>query len=230
MSKHTARKRAQAIFDNLLKMSVPSWSDDAKEMPFALPKQSGLLRMKKFRFQLMYQWLSRYFVPGRVADVGGGKGLLAYLLQQQGWQATVIDPVFQTLPNKYKDIASNKRVLISSAEQVPHIDNEFEPDMAEQFDLVIGIHAHGCNIKIIDGVRKFDRECVLMPCCIIDEPLYPRLGVHWLECLVDYALKQGLSVYPFRLHFKGQNIGFYAHSRDDRPGENLALSRLCRSV
>jgi hypothetical protein len=51
-----------------------------------------------------------------------------------------------------------------------------------------------------------------MPCCIINEPLYPPLGSHWLHCVIDYATRQGFRVEPFRLNFKGQNIGFYAQA------------------
>jgi hypothetical protein len=86
--------------------------------------------------------------------------------------------------------------------------------MAQHYDLLIGIHAHGCNIKIIDASAKFHRSFVLLPCCIIDEPIYPSAGVHWLECLVDYAVQKGFTVHPFRLNFRGQNIGFYS-----TPGE-----------
>ena len=51
-----------------------------------------------------------------MADVGGGKGLLSYLLQDSGWSATVIDPVEQALPSKYKDLSSSTQVRIAAAE------------------------------------------------------------------------------------------------------------------
>jgi hypothetical protein len=82
--------------------------------------------------------------------------------------------------------------------------------MAQNYDLLIGMHAHGCNIKIIEAAATFNRGFVLLPCCIIDEPIYPSPGVHWLECLLDYAIQKGFAVHPFRLNFRGQNIGFYS--------------------
>jgi hypothetical protein len=69
------------------------------------------------------------------------------------------------------------------------------------------MHAHGCNAKIIDAAAKYGCGFVLFPCCVIDEPFYPRLGVHWLESLADYALFKKQEIFPFRLNFKGQNIG-----------------------
>jgi hypothetical protein len=168
---------------------------------------SKTLRMKKFRFQLFHQWLIQNFEPLTVADIGGGKGLLSYLLQKSGWNPTVIDPYPQTLPEKYKDIVTGARLKIDPQEKIPYIAEEFIPELAEPFDLLVGLHAHGCNTKIIDAAAKVGCGFVIFPCCIIDEPFYPPLGVHWLESLADYALMKGCEITPFRLNFKGQNIG-----------------------
>jgi hypothetical protein len=82
--------------------------------------------------------------------------------------------------------------------------------MAQGFDLLIGMHAHGCNVKILDAAAEYGCGFVIFPCCVIDEPFYPPLGVHWLESLADYAVKKGLPVQTMRINFKGQNIGLYA--------------------
>ena len=175
----------------------------------ALQESSELTKMKKFRFQLLHDWIVTRMTPGRVADVGGGKGLLAYLLQQSGWNATVIDPVNQPLPTKYKDLRLNRRVKIAANETVPRINREFAPEMAVHFDLLVSMHAHGCNIQLIDVAATNQKEIILLPCCIIQEPLLPSPGQHWIECVVEYALAKKLVVEPFRLNFRGQNIGLY---------------------
>ena len=168
-----------------------------------------LPKMKKFRFQLLHQWMVAEFAPCRVADVGGGKGLLAYLFQQSGWDATVIDPIQQGLPDKYKDIATAKQVRIPPTARVPRIDSPFSPAMTENFDLLVAMHAHGCNIQMIDAAAHYGRRVILLPCCIIQEPIIPPPNVHWIQCVVDYALHQGFAVKAFRLNFKGQSIGLY---------------------
>lgn len=178
-----------------------------------LPERRELTKMKKFRFQLLHQWLLAHLEPCRVADVGGGKGLLTYLLRQSGWAATVIDPVTQALPSKYKELRTNKQVRIAASEQVPRLDHRFEPKMARNFDLLVAMHAHGCNIQLIDTAVKFDCALILLPCCVIDEPVLPPSGVHWIQWLVEYALEKGFAVEPFRLNFKGQNIGMYARKK-----------------
>ncbi len=219
MAKSTGKIRAAELYTNLEQISrAKSHSEDADDEPLDLSAVANLpirlaqdtsktLRMKKFRAQLFHQWLAQTFEPCRAADIGGGKGLISYLLRQSGWDPVVIDPFDQPLPDKYKDIVHERRVKIPPADRVARITAEFEVEHAEGFDLLIGMHAHGCNAKIIDAAAKYGCGFVLFPCCVIDEPFYPRLGVHWLESLADYALFKRLDIFPFRLNFKGQNIG-----------------------
>ena len=180
--------------------------------PEGASRTGGLTLMKKFRFQLLHRWIVEHVEPCRVADVGGGKGLLAYLLQQSGWPATVIDPHPQSLPDKYKDLASERQCRLENA-RVPRLDQAFAPDMARDFDLLVAMHAHGCNLQLIDAAAEFGCSFLVLPCCIIHEPLRPPPGIHWLECVADYAAGKGFAVEPFRLNFKGQNIGLYAPAR-----------------
>jgi hypothetical protein len=173
---------------------------------------AALTKPKKFRFQLLHDWLIDTFEPCRVGDVGGAKGLLAHMLIQSGWDATVIDPHPQTLPTKYKDLQTGKRVLLNEQETVPNIPQAFEPEMAQDFDLLLGLHAHGCNLHILNGAAKYSCHFALMPCCVIDEPETPPSGIHWLPWLVDQAKKNAFDAEYFKLNFKGQNIGFYGKS------------------
>lgn len=219
MAKSKAKKRSDKLFENLEQLSISGIADgdentqdihaiQGKEIQQVFDS-SRLLRMKKFRFQLLHQWLIHNFQPCKAADIGGGKGLLSYLLRQNGWDVTVIDPNPQSLPARYKDIMTGSRVKIDPDDKLPHIPAYFEPQHAEGFDILIGMHAHGCNVKIIDASARYRCTFVIFPCCVIDEPFYPPLGVHWLESLADYALRQGFAIHPFRLNFKGQNIGLF---------------------
>jgi hypothetical protein len=225
MSKKNAKARSDRLFHSLKRISLPQPHTGAEQdelldlqsihgqMLHVAPDSSRSPRMKKFRFQLLHQWLVARFEPCRAADIGGGKGLVSYLLACSGWQPVVIDPFQQPLPDKYKDIPSGARVKISSGTEVPCLAAPFEPELAKNFDLLIGMHAHGCNVKIIDAAAEYGCGFVLFPCCVIDEPFYPPLGVHWLESLADYAVRKGHAIRPFRLNFKGQNIGFYTPGR-----------------
>ena len=224
-AKKQSGQRAERLFRSLESITAPiAHSEDADQEILRLTSVAGRavqnvtdtsknLRMKKFRFQLLYQWLVQNLEPCKVADIGGGKGLLSYLLVQSGWEAAVIDPFEQPLPGKYKDLLLGSRVKIPVDMKISYIQAEFQPEMAQPFDLLVGMHAHGCNVKIIDAAAEFGCGFVIFPCCVIDEPFYPPLGVHWLESLANYAVKNGQEVYPFRLNFKGQNIGLFKSGR-----------------
>jgi hypothetical protein len=212
MSRQKSKAHNQAVYASLIEMghaNPPDSDDDEEESGSQTPNN----RMKKFRFQLFHEWLVAEIAPCRVADIGGGKGLLTYLLRKSHWQATVIDPVHQELPTKYKDIHTKKRILIPVSDKVPRINRVFNPAIAGRFDLLLGLHAHGCNIQIIDASAANDIGFVLMPCCVIDEPLYPVHGITWVQSLTDYAIRQGFQVRPFQLAFSGQSIGIYAARR-----------------
>ncbi len=214
MTKHRNKEYGQEWFERLQQIARgslqhPTTPPLAFPHPLDLPPSSGgeLRKMKKFRFQLLHRWLVEHFEPCRAADIGGGKGLLAYLLQESGWETAVIDPTYQSLPDKYKDITLNRRVRIPATARVRHITKPFDSQMGQRFDLLIGMHAHGSMAKIIDAAAEYGCGFVLFPCCVIDEPFFPPIGVSWLESVADYAVRKGQAIYPFRLNFKGQNIG-----------------------
>ena len=93
--------------------------------------------------------------------------------------------------------------------------------MVRGFDLLVAMHAHGCNIQLIDAAAESGREVILLPCCVIHEPLLPPPGVHWIQWLVEYVIEKGFAVEPFRLNFKGQNIGIYARKVTVHPPSSL---------
>lgn len=161
---------------------------------------------RKFRFQLMSEFILSIYDKCRVADIGGGKGLLSYILNDKGWDSIVIDPFDQKLKHKYKDIQTGKRVKLSRAEitGVKRLSSVFDKNAAKDFDLLIGLHAHGSNIKIIQAAAEYGKDFAILPCCVIDEPVEKVPGVNWLDSLFDYASELGLSPKKATLNFAGQ--------------------------
>lgn len=168
-------------------------------------------RNKKYRFQLLHDWLTLNYAPSRVLDVGGGKGLLSYLLNKSGWEATVADPIYDFRPMKYRDIQTREQTKLTQDEQknIPRIIGEFTEGMVENYDLIVGLHAHGSNMQIIDACAKYDKDFLLLPCCVIGEPIEKVHGMDWIQSLVDYAQSKGFAVKKKELFFKGQNILIY---------------------
>lgn len=168
-----------------------------------------LRKVKKYRFQLLHAWIVEHFEPCRVADIGGGKGLLTFLLNQSGFRSVVIDPYTQNLPTKYRNL-DKKKFKISEEINIPRIDTVFEKEMAQDYDLLLGLHAHGSNMKIIEAAVEFKKNFILLPCCVIDEPIVPQPNIDWFQSLEEYAHKLGLKTERFELNFRGQNKGFYS--------------------
>ena len=197
MPKRKDEEFGKALFQSLQRITHTDFAPTdpagktARFMVSGAQSAGELRKMKKFRFQLLHRWLVEHFEPCRVADVAGGKGFLTYLLHQSGWDAVVIDPVAQALPSKYKDILTGKRLHIPSTASVARANRPFAPHLARHFDMLVGMHAHGCNVQIIDAAQEFGCGFVLFPCCVIDEPFHPPPGVHWLQGLAAYALEKG---------------------------------------
>jgi len=169
----------------------------------------------KFRFQLLHAWLTATHPPCKAADVGGGKGLLAHLLNQSGWDVTVIDPFPQLLHFKYKDVATGRQIKLTQAQMasVPRMSAPFQPHMAAGFDLLIGLHAHGSNMAVIQAAAQHHTDFALLPCCVIDEPIEKRPGVNWFNSLQEYAQGLSMPVKTVQLDFVGKNRVLYTTSR-----------------
>lgn len=161
----------------------------------------------KFRFQLLAEWIFQNYAPCKVADIGGGKGLLSYLLIRKGFESVVIDPFHQILPYKFKDISTGQRIKLNEDEMqsIPRISAPFEIEMAKDFDLLVGLHAHGSNMKIIDAAKKYDKKFIILPCCVIDEPIVKQPGINWINSLIEYSNSVGHNTNTATLNFAGQN-------------------------
>ena len=81
--------------------------------------------MKKFRFQLLHQWLvTRLELPrGRC---GRWQIRSPPPAPKAVWDATVIDLVEQPLPAKFKDLRTNRQVHIAAV-AIPRINQGFRP-------------------------------------------------------------------------------------------------------
>jgi hypothetical protein len=170
---------------------------------------------KKFRFQLLHDFIVNTYSPCRVADIGGGKGLLSHLLNKSGFSSTVIDPEYQLLPHKYKDLMGVRHTKYAR-DTVPHITEEFKNRHAEEFDVLVGLHTHGCMLQIIDTAIHLGKDFILLPCCVIDEPIVVHPFLDWIESVDLYAKHAGAKTNRAILPFKGQNTLIYSCAKDSR--------------
>jgi hypothetical protein len=178
-------------------------------------RRSGddLPKLKRFRSQLLAAWIAERFPPCAVADVGGGKGLLSWLLIEAGFRAEVVDPVDQPLPATYRDLRSGRRVRLGPEAAVPRRRVAFGPGLGRRYDLLVALHAHGSNLAVLDTAASADSSCVVLPCCVVDEPAAPGPGQNWFLWLAERARDLGLEPEFFALNFAGQNLGFVVRGR-----------------
>ena len=197
----------------------PSLAELGLEPPEAAAggRRSGkdLPKPRQFRSQLLAGWIADTFPPCTVADVGGGKGLLTWLLNEAGFQAEVVDPVDQPLPSRYRDLATGRRVRLSAGDRVPRRRTRFGPALGRRYDLLVALHAHGSNLAVLDTVAQARNSCVVLPCCVVEEPSAPAPGQNWFMWLVDRARALGLEPEFLALNFSGQRVGFAI--RGERP-------------
>ncbi|HEX3214447.1 MAG TPA: hypothetical protein VH016_17915, partial [Actinomycetota bacterium] len=127
----------------------------------------------------------------------------------------VVDPVDQPLPSRYRDLATGRRVRLGGDATVARRRVPFSPALGRRYDLLVALHAHGSNLAVLDTVAEAGNSCVVLPCCVVDEPAAPGPGQNWFTWLADQARGLGLEPEPFALNFRGQHVGFAV--RGDRP-------------
>jgi hypothetical protein len=113
-------------------------------------------------------------------------------LKQYGFDSIVVDPAYQELPNKLRKDAYDKkqgRFLLSEEERksIEHINDVFKPEMVKDFDLIVGLHAHGCMYHTIEQCASLDKKFVLLPCCVVDEPIEKPHGINWKDFIAGLA-------------------------------------------
>ena len=81
-----------------------------------------------------------------IADVAGGQGLLSRILNKKyNYEAEVVDPRGFALKG------------------VPHKKTEYTPDMAQYYDLIVGLHPDGATRAVAQSALY--RPVILFPCC-----------------------------------------------------------------
>ena len=167
--------------------------------------------VNKYRSQLFVKWLEDTYPlnsKSRILDIAGGKGLITYILNDDGYHSVVMDPMNQELPRVYRDL-NKKRYRIPEDEKVLRTTKAFEIEDAKNRTLLIGMHAHGVNMKIMDAAIKNKINFAILPCCVIDEPIERQENIDWFDSLVDYGKSIGLEIQTTNINFTGQNKIIY---------------------
>ena len=123
-----------------------------------------------------------------IADVAGGQGMLARMLNKRGYESEVIDPRGYTLKG------------------VPSRQEEYKSDMADYYDLVIGLHPDEAIREVGESARI--RPVLIVPCCNFWDR-NKKLGRDpLLEAIEQYYKENKIKYERITFNFKGpHNIG-----------------------
>ncbi|MFB3883159.1 MAG: hypothetical protein ACE149_17965 [Armatimonadota bacterium] len=137
--------------------------------PERFPKVADLIS-RTYRREIRY-----------IADVAGGQGMLAKLLRNRfGYDAEVVDPRGWRIKG------------------VPGREEEFDPDQAGYYDLIVGVHPDQATRAVAVGALY--TRTLLVPCCnfwdrskrmgttaLVEsiEQFYRRYGVRWQRVQLD---------------------------------------------
>ncbi len=148
------------------------------------------------RFGVMADFVFERFGKSvrHIADVAGGQGLLAQqLIKKYGYDAEVIDPRGFTI----KGVSSRA---------VP-----YTPDMADYYDLIVGLHPDEATRAVVESVRA--RPVIVVPCCNFWAP--EKLGRDALvDAICAFLRSDGRPHEKITFGFDGpKNIGVVAYPK-----------------
>jgi len=154
------------------------------------------------RFQAVASFVhDRYGSTVRfIADVAGGRGMLCRILRKKlNYDCEVIDSRGWTLRG------------------VPSRQEDFDPSMADYYDLIIGLHPDEATRAVAQAALV--RPAILIPCCNFWSD--SRLGRdELLEAIEDYYREHSVVFERVAFPFRGpKNIGIVSEPMDPENGD-----------
>lgn len=158
------------------------------------------------RFQVTADFIALNFSQCRVADVAGGTGQLSFLLAQRGFTCDIVDPRETDLPKESRVLARRSRLPIR------RIQSNFGHEMAEQYDLAVGLHPDGATLEICHSAKYV--PVVIVPCCKIN---FNDICTHGADNLTDavrrYFKREHIPFWESTLKMQGKNTVFVTEVR-----------------
>jgi hypothetical protein len=143
------------------------------------------------RFEIVAEYIYARFGSDikHIADVAGGRGLLSRILNKKyNYRAEVIDPRGYVLKG------------------VPSLQVGFSSEMAEFYDLIVGLHPDGATREVAESAAY--RPILLVPCCN-EWDRSQKLGSRELiQAIVEYLNQKDIPNETVTFRFKKpKNIG-----------------------
>ena len=152
------------------------------------------------RFEVLAKFIMKNFVPCSVADVAGGQGYLSFALTQHGYSCTVIDPRKTNLSKKERQIARCKNI------EFRRLQKEFEPEMAYEYDLIVGLHPDQATEAICEAALI--KSCIIVPCCQYWSGIENHGSPNLAETIRRKFRRNGVKWWETFLKMNGKNLVF----------------------
>jgi hypothetical protein len=145
----------------------------------------------------------------RIADVAAGKGALTWALRERGFRHIV---PFEPAPRRGGQVTRLGMQV-----------RDFRPELAEGFDLLVGMHPDAATDCILDGAARSGASVVVSPCCVRPNVWTywgsRRSHRQWHDHLVLQAARRGLRLQTDRLRMTGANAVMWGGSLVQGKGE-----------
>ena len=149
------------------------------------------------RFEILAEFVYARYGDGvrYIADVAGGQGLLSRILNKKyNYMSEVVDPRGYTL----KGVPSKQAL--------------YSPEMAEYYDLIIGLHPDGATRAVAESARI--RPVVLVPCCNEWDKTRKLGAKELVDAIAAFMTAEGVRCEIVTLGFKGpKNVAIITGAR-----------------
>lgn len=143
----------------------------------------------RFRFRTFAEFIREQFPEARrIADVAGGRGLLAVELMRLGLSPTVIEPRHvDRLPRKVRKRFQVEAIRGGKLPSVARVERPVEDADLAAFDLVVALHPDEATEPTIRRAVALQKPFAVVPCCVMPTDGIQRTFDEWLSYLASLA-------------------------------------------
>ena len=141
------------------------------------------------RFAVFARYLREAFPEAvRVADVGGGRGLLSIELRELGLAPTIIDPRLTTnLPHRVRKALRKEALRTGRVPRLPRFHARVEEVDLSEFDVIAGLHPDQATEPIVRQSVQAEKPFAVVPCCVMPLDGLGRSYDEWVAYLAGLA-------------------------------------------
>ena len=154
------------------------------------------------RFHIFAEFIHYSFPDAStVADVGGGRGILSFLLNEFVKHSTIIDPRPATFPRWIHRRLRKKARRTGTVSIIERVHQNVESVDLSRFDLTVALHPDEATEPTLRYAIKHNINLAIVPCCVFPLDGYKRSVPEWM----NYLLSIAPDVKKHQLPFSGAN-------------------------